>query len=156
MTTVPQPVEDTAGQHRTMDAGLWRPFLEQWLQAVKTESLYFRDDYTLNSPHGDCSSHLQTEGSPSPRSERNRREFSFPRRKHFCTRLVHRSWKQVPLKVSSEHNQVDIQSFKETYQRPTPFQVCTRCQGNHRRKDSRALPSGSLHSRRGKDKHKTN
>lgn len=52
-----------------------RPFLEQQLQAVKTEGEYFGDYSTLNSPLGDYHSHLQTEASEkSPGKKKKKKE----------------------------------------------------------------------------------
>lgn len=41
----------------------------------------------------------------------NKQRIFFVQREHFCTQPVNRSWKQVPQKVSSRHNQVDARSL---------------------------------------------
>ena len=78
----------------------------------------------------------------------NKQRVFFVQSKHFCTQPVNRSWKQVPEKVSSRHNQVDLRRFKENLSKPYRFQAPG--------KQTRPLTSRSLHSRRENAEHKTN
>lgn len=78
------------------------------------------------------------------------RGFSWYKGKHFCTQPVNRSWKQVPQKVTSRHNQVDTHCFQENLSNPAQFQAPGQQQ---RENQARPLPSKSLHSKRENAKH---